>query len=114
MKIDTEVYKEIEILVFYNERTKYFFATSIVGNSHNEFDTRLNNFCGGFKTPKEAVNDVRKQIDAFLQEQPKTYEELAQAITKTLVWTGYEDCYADTFIVQKLVEGFLKTKGIEL
>jgi hypothetical protein len=114
MQIDCEVYKEIEILVFYNEKTKYFYATSIVGNSHNEFDTNMNNFCGGFKTPQEAITNVKEQIDAFLQEQPKSYEELAEAITKTLVWTGYEDCYADTFIVEKLVTGFLKSKGIEL
>lgn len=105
MQIDCEVYKEIEILVFYNEKTKYFYATSLMGNSH---------FGGGFKTPQEAITNVKEQIDEFLQEQPKSYEELAEAITKTLVWTGYEDCYADTFIVEKLVTEFLKAKGIEL
>lgn len=109
MKIDTETYRGIEIEVYYNEPTKYFYALSKVGNSSNEFDTELGNRCMGFVTPAEAVNDVKGKIDRFMEEVPRTYKELAEAITSSLVWTGYEECYADEDVIKHLVSAFIKT-----
>ena len=39
---------------------------------------------------------------------PKTYEELADQLTKALTWTGYEDCHLEPSIVKILVENFNK------
>jgi hypothetical protein len=108
MKIDVEIYNGYEIQTHYNKETKCFSATSKIGNSNCPYSTELKNFCGGFKTPNEAVDNVKKMINAFLAHTPKTYESLAKAITESLVWTGYEDCYADTQIIEHLVSGFIK------
>jgi hypothetical protein len=70
----------------------------------------MKNFCHGFKTPQEAIKNVKLKIDAFLKITPKTYKELAKAITNSLVWTGYEDCHADEEIIKQLVSSFIKTQ----
>lgn len=110
MKIDKEFYRYFEIETWYNEKTKYFYATSKVANSHNEFQRELNNYCHGFKTPKEAVDDVKKRIDEFLDTAPKNYEELAKAITNSLVWPTETDCYVDSDVLERLVEAFINNK----
>lgn len=111
MKIDEETYKGFVIESHYNEESKFFYATSTIANSANSYYKELKNHCRGFLTPKEAVDNVKLKIDAFLEIAPKTYAELATAITESLVWTGYEHCYADEFIIQKLVERFIKTQN---
>lgn len=110
MIIDKEIYNGYVIEYHYNTETKFFYATSKIANSYKKYDTKLNNFCGGYKTPEEAVNDVRVKIDEFLKTAPKTYLELASAITDSLVWTGHEDCHADVDIIKHLVSSFIKTQ----
>lgn len=105
-----ENYENFEIECHFNEETKCFSAVSIVGNSFCEFNDKLSNFCHGFATPKDAVNDVKSKIDIFLKQAPKSYEELAQMITDSFVWTGYEDCYVDAHILELLVKQFIKTQ----
>ncbi len=102
----SEKYKNIVIEVHFNEESKKFDATSIFGNSCNP----NNRMCRGYDTPVEAVEDVKKVIDAFLVSNPKNYKELAEAITNSLIWTGYEDCYADEIVIETLVQNFLKAK----
>ncbi len=99
----------IEITVWFNEKTKLFRATSKVGSSHNPFDERIKNFCNGFETPSEAELNVKPLIDEFLKSAPKTYAELAQRITDSLIWTDYEACHADEQIIEVLVSNFIKT-----
>lgn len=111
MKIDSEIYKNFTIDSYYNEESKYFYATSKVANSYAEYDSNLKNNCHGFVSPKEAVQDVKNRIDAFLEQNPcNNYRELADAITTSLVWNGHEDCYVDEQILETLVEKFLKVK----
>ena len=109
MTIDKETYNGIVIESHYNKETKFFYATSKIANSSNKFDTKLGNICMGFPTPIEAINNVKEKIDNFFKIAPKTYKELADAITGSLIWTGYEDCYADEEIIKQLVSSFIKT-----
>ena len=68
-----------------------------------------NNSSGiGFKDLLSAEIAIQNKIDEFLNTTPKTYSELAKSIESTLVWTGYEDCYVDEFILKTLVGNFLK------
>jgi hypothetical protein len=78
-------------------------------SSNNEKDKNISN---GYPTMDRAIADIEGKIDGFLVIIPKTYEELAEAITCSLVWTGYEDCHADEFIIKTLVENFLKVKRL--
>lgn len=108
MKIDIEFYKNFEIKVHYNEKTKFFFATSKIANSHNIYQSHLKNACHGFESPKEAVDDVKIRIDKFLETAPKDYQELADAITHSLKWVTETSCYVDPVILKQLVEAFTK------
>lgn len=107
MEIDRLNYRNLEIKVFYNKETKCFSANSLAGSSNNSYDKKLKNFCHGYKTPEEAVIDVKKQIDAFLVNTPKTYKELSEQLTENLTWTGYEDCHLDEKVVKILVNNFI-------
>lgn len=111
MKINTVTHKEIEIEINYNTQTNCFSAYSQLGSSNNPFDSELNNFCHGFETPAQAVNSCMIKIDEYLDNSPKTYTELAERITDSLVWTGYEDCHADENTIRILVDMFNKFKN---
>jgi hypothetical protein len=100
MLIDKTTYKGIEIESHYYKGSKSFYATSKVGTS---IGIEYNN-------PQDAVKNVETIIDEFLKLAPKTYAELADAITESLVWTGYEDCHADEEIIKQLVSSFIKTQ----
>jgi hypothetical protein len=106
--IDTETYKGFEITSHYNKETKFFHASSKVGSSDNGYHSELHNICHGYENPKQAVEDVKIKIDEFLKTTPQNYEELADAITSSLVWPGYEDCYVDEQVLQILIENFIK------
>lgn len=96
MQIDTEIYKKFEIQLHYLRENgmRYFYAGSILG------------FSVMCSTHEEAINQAKTQIDEFVKNSPKTYAELAEAITKTLVWTNNEP-EADEFIIKTLVEQFM-------
>ena len=104
----SEKYKNIVIEVHFNLESKKFYATSSIGFSSSNISGE--NPCMGYNTPTEAVADVKDKISIFLDTSPTTYEELAAEITKTLIWTGYEDCHADETVIKTLVENFLKVK----
>jgi hypothetical protein len=101
---------DIEIKSEYNKDSKMFHAYSLVSASFCEFDSKLKNFCHGHAFQIDAVNDVKSKIDAFLEITPKNYEELAEAIQGSLVWTGYENCHVDATILKLIVENFIKAK----
>lgn len=62
----------------------------------------------GWNTLSEAREDLKIKIDEFLESTPKTYKELSEHITGSLVWTGYEECHADEGIIKVLVSNFIK------
>jgi len=101
-------YKDIEVNVeVYDDGYFYSYALNVLSSSNKEKDKNISN---GYPTMDRAIVDIEEKIDDFLVITPKTYEELANAITGSLVWTGYEDCHADEFIIKTLVENFLKIK----
>ena len=55
-----------------------------------------------------AISDIEDKVNKFLSTAPKTYKDLANAISGSLIWTAYEDCHVDEFILKILVENFLK------
>jgi hypothetical protein len=101
-------YKGVNYELYTHEiNDEFYFATSCDGISTKGNPSHINK---GWSTPAEAIKDMEESIDAFLIFTPKTYRELASAITSSLVWTSYEDCYADEFIIKKLVENFNEIK----
>lgn len=101
------IYKNIEFELYTHEiNEEFYFSTHCDGIHSNGNPKHINR---GWDTPKEAIKDMENGIDTFLSTAPKTYKELAEAITGSLVWTGYEDCYADENIVKILFENFIKT-----
>lgn len=101
-------YKGIEFELYTHEiNNEFYFGTSRDGISSKGNPTHINR---GWQTSSEAIKDMEESIDAFLAIAPKTYKELADAITSSLVWTGYEECHADEFIIKTLIENFLKVK----
>jgi hypothetical protein len=102
-------YKGVEFELYTHEmHDEFYFGTSCNGISSKGNATHINR---GWQTSSEAIKDMEEGIDAFLAIAPKTYKELADAITGSLVWTGYEDCHADEFIIKTLVENFLKVNN---
>ena len=63
-----------------------------------------------WETPEEAVNDIKNVIDAFLENAPKNYKELAAQIEKSLIWEDYDYCYIDHEILKIIIENFQKNK----
>jgi hypothetical protein len=112
MKIIKEIeYKGYTISVKYNKETDMFSANSLLGNSHNKFDSKLKNFCHGFETPKEAIDDVKTIVDEMLSKSYTSLDELANAITNNLTWTGYEDCHLESKVLKTLLDNYKpKTK----
>jgi hypothetical protein len=102
------IYKGIEFELYTNEmNNEFYFGTSCNGISSKGNATHINR---GWQTSSEAIKDMEEGIDTFLSYTPKNYKELADAISTSLIWTGYEDCYADESIIRILVENFLKVK----
>ena len=108
MEIDKIKYKNFDITVSYNKDDKSFHAYSLCGDSFDEYDGKRENFSNGHATPGQAVENVKLKIDKFIIIAPKTFEELAEQLTKALTWTGYEDCHLEPSIVKILVENFNK------
>lgn len=103
------MYKGVEFELYTHEmHDEFYFGTSCNGISSKGNPLHVNR---GWNNSVAAIKDMEEGIDLFLSNTPKTYKELADAITSSLVWTGYEDCYADEFIIKTLVENFLKVKG---
>lgn len=98
------------ISLFYNTETNCFSAVSEHMSSNNAFDKELKNFCGGYKTPTEAINDVKKQIDAFLKSSPKSYKELANMIEESLTYEQEYEGVVNPDILKMLVEAFTLNK----
>jgi len=62
-------------------------------SSYNKFDKKISNFCMGYATPTEAIDDVKRQIDKFLSTAPKNIKELANAIENSLTYES--ECEAN-------------------
>lgn len=114
MKIDSEVYRGFDIVITQHKQTwqttatpnstmerKYFHASSIVGTSWG--------YC---ETPNDAAKQVKEQIDELFGATPNNYTELAEQITKSLMWYGYDEKGdVDPKILEILVESFLKNRN---
>ena len=59
-----------------------------------------------WETPEEAINDIKNVIDAFIENPPKNYKELAIQIEKSLIWEDYDYCYVDPKVLQVIIENF--------
>ena len=101
-------YKDCSVTIEVYE-TGFFhgYALDVLSTSNKEKDR---NASMGYPTMDRAIIDIEGKIDEFLSITPKNYKELADAISGSLVWTGYEECHADEFIIKTLVENFLKIK----
>lgn len=103
-------YKDIEIKIeVYEDGFFHGYALDILSTSNKEKDR--NNSCG-YPTMDRAIVDIEARVDAFLTTTPRTYAELADAITSSLVWDSYEEAHADELIIKTLVENFLKVNSI--
>ena len=106
--VKTYKYKECPITIeVYDDGYFHGYALGMLSTSNKEKDSNHSN---GYPTMDRAIKDIENKIDIFLATTPKNYTELAEAISQSLVWTGYEDCYVDDFILKTLIENFLKIK----
>jgi hypothetical protein len=110
MKMHTEQYKGFEITLDYSKDRKLFHARSVVGSSFKKYINGERNHDGGHLVPEHAINDVKSQIDKFLQRKPKTYKELTKMIDETLV-PYYDDWIVDEQIITHLVESFIEERN---
>lgn len=102
MKLKSEKYKGIELEFDVDDEYGTFSGSALgVIYSYKVFNY-------GWSTLSEAREDLKTQLDEFLESTPTNYTELAEQITSSLVWTGYEDCYADEKIIEVLVGNFIK------
>jgi hypothetical protein len=103
-------YKGIEFELYTHElHNEFYFGTSCNGISSKGNPEHINR---GWGKSSEAIKDMEEGIDAFLAITPKTYAELADAITGSLVWDDYEEAHADEFIIKTLVENFVKVNSL--
>jgi hypothetical protein len=81
------------------------------GNKLNHFYTESpHNFNGKYgKTLEEVDNNIKKDIDNFLDDSPKTIDDLIDRLENQLVWTGYEDCHLDRDTTKKLLQAYFNT-----
>ena len=100
MKLKTEEYKGVEVQFYVCENG--LFSAAALGAVYSEGT--------GFKTFDEVKINIKQKIDKFLETTPKTYEELADAVTENLTWTDYEECHCEPVILKTLVENFIKYK----
>jgi succinylarginine dihydrolase len=101
-------YKGIEIKIeVYEDGFFHGYALDVLSTSNKEIDRNNSN---GYPTMARVIKDIETKVDEFLSITPKTYEELADAITATLVWDGYESAKADEFIIKTLIQNFIKTQ----
>jgi len=102
MEFKKEFYKDIEVTYEIDERGKFRCSALGIFGTHNPKDFR-----GYYDAMIDAEKEIHALIDEFLSNTPKNYKELAEEITSTLVWTGYEECHADEFIIKTIVENFM-------
>lgn len=62
---------------------------------------------GFFSNMDDAIEAMRKKIDDFCNVSPKNYSELADAVGKCMVWTGFDDCYCNEKALEIVVENFI-------
>ena len=95
-------YKDIEVKVHVNDEGG-FLLYSLTASSITDATSHH-----GHKTLDAAKKVIEERIDEFLACVPKTWEELAKALTKSLIWTDYEQCHVDTFVAKQLITSFLE------
>ena len=92
-KIDSMLYKDFLIEVFYNKETKAFSAHSVIGNSHCEYDSKRKNFCHGHENPTDAFTDVLRKFQravmkvhlAFMKTLMPVFKDLAKEFKIAMV-----------------------------
>ena len=94
--LKTKVYKEITMRFQVDENG--LFASYVDGISN----------CNSYTTLAASEEALIKEINEFLDDVPKNYEELAKKIEKSLVWTSYEECYIDETALKIIIENYIK------
>ena len=105
MELKREKYKEIYVLYEVNSEGK--FICSGLG-----FRAYKKDSSGEYwESILDAESAIHKKLDEFLNTTPKNYKDLAKHIQETLIWTGYEDCYVDEFVLKTLIENFARYRN---
>lgn len=102
----TEIYNKVKITYYVYEDGMFSArALDILSTNNIEKDRNINH-C--YPTLKRAELDIKTKIDDFLSNTPKNFKELAETLTRSLTWTGYEDCHLDEFVCKTIVTNFIK------
>lgn len=110
MKIKDCVYKGFKYEIHFEDKGDW-------GPYIHHFHTKSNHtFDGGFeKTIDKVIENIQKQIDCFMQQLPKTMDELLDCIeSNCFIWTGYESCELDRETTALLITSFLNNKSNEI
>jgi hypothetical protein len=99
IKLKTVPYKGIDVDYFINPSG--LFHCIALGSIGSGLST---------DTIKEAEERVHKRIDNLLANTPTNIEQLAQAITDTLEWTGHEEYTVNPITLDILINNYLKAK----
>jgi hypothetical protein len=104
MKIKDCEYKGFKYTILFADRGDW-------GKHLNHFHTESpHNFTGGFAlTLEEVDNNIKQQIDTFINTLPKTIDELLDQLEDQLVWTGYEDCHLDRDTTKRLLQAYISS-----
>ena len=103
MKIDEFLYKGYKVEITYSKKVKMFYTKSIIG------------FTSNHKNIDNAIKEHKILIDNFININITSYQELAEKIVESLVFTDFkEECYIEENILKHLVESFIKNKSINL
>ena len=98
MELKKENYKDFEVKYCVSENGLFYTIVDAIPTG------------GVYKTLQECKKQTERDIDAWLESSYNNYDELANAITNSLVWTGYEECYVDSKALKSLLNRF---KNIE-
>lgn len=60
-----------------------------------------------YKEFDAAVADIEGQIDRFIEGVPDNVDELVEALSDLLVWSGYEECSLDSVAAKVLIERYI-------
>ena len=102
MKVGTYNYRDLEYIMELtgsDERLNHrnhFYATS--GSYSTDY----------YKTFDEAVLEMKRYIDNFIDNVPLDLDELVSKLGEMLVWTGYEDCHFDEDAAKILITNYIK------
>lgn len=103
-------YKQLNIVVYIHEDLT--FSCTCLHLSTNNITIEPLNINHTYQLAQNAITDIEKQIDGFLVECPKDYDELAQAIQNSLIWLHGEDVEVNPISLRVIIENFIRYQSI--